>query len=100
LQYEVIKTGTGEKPVDGQNIKVIYNGTFIDGTRFDGSDKPVQFNINQLITGWTEALKMMTPGTKWKLYIPYQLAYGSQGRDGIPGGAALLFDLELVEIVK
>jgi FKBP-type peptidyl-prolyl cis-trans isomerase FklB len=104
LQYQVITMGTGEKPVDGQNVKVHYHGTLIDGTVFDSSverGEPITLGVNQVIAGWTEALKLMPVGSKWKLFIPSNLAYGDRGAGAkIPGGATLIFDVELIEIVK
>lgn len=104
LQYQVISMGTGEKPVDGQNVKVHYHGTLTDGTVFDSSverGEPITLGVNQVIAGWTEALKLMPVGSKWKLFIPSNLAYGDRGAGAkIPGGATLVFDVELIEIVK
>ncbi len=104
LQYEVLTEGTGEKPVDGQTVKCHYTGTLIDGKVFDSSverGEPATFNVNQVIPGWTEALKLMPVGSKWKLYIPSELAYGPRGagRDIAPN-SALIFEVELLEIVK
>lgn len=104
LQYKVITMGTGAKPVDGQNVKVHYHGTLIDGTVFDSSvdrGQPATFNVNQLIAGWTEALKLMPVGSKWKLYVPSKLAYGDRAMgDKIAPGATLIFDIELLDIVQ
>ncbi len=104
LQYEVITMGTGEKPVDGQTVKVHYHGTLIDGTVFDSSverGQPIDLGVNNVIPGWTEALKMMPVGSKWKLYLPSNLAYGDRGAGGkIPGGATLIFEVELIQIVN
>lgn len=104
LQYQVITMGNGEKPVDGQTVKVHYHGTLIDGTVFDSSverGQPLDLNVNGVIAGWTEALKMMPVGSKWKLFIPSNLAYGDRGAGGkIKPGSTLIFDVELISIVK
>jgi FKBP-type peptidyl-prolyl cis-trans isomerase FklB len=105
LQYEVIKQGTGEKPTDTSTVKAHYIGTLINGTEFDNSYKrgePLEIPVGGVIKGWTEALKMMPVGSKWKLYIPSELGYGEQGAGNgiIPGGATLVFVVELIDIVK
>ncbi|QDU76167.1 FKBP-type 22 kDa peptidyl-prolyl cis-trans isomerase [Bremerella volcania] len=103
LQYEVVKPGTGATPKLTDTVVCHYKGTLIDGTEFDSSYKrgePAQFPVNGVIEGWTEALQMMKVGGKWKLYIPANLAYGPQGRPGIPPNAVLLFDIELLDIAK
>lgn len=102
LQYKVITEGTGEKPKATDKVKVNYEGKLIDGTVFDSSIKrgqPATFQVNQVIKGWTEALKMMPVGSKWELYIPYQLAYGDRetGKD-IKPYSALIFSVELLGI--
>ncbi|WP_372652295.1 FKBP-type peptidyl-prolyl cis-trans isomerase [Draconibacterium sp.] len=105
LQYEVLTEGTGEKPGETDKVRVHYHGTLIDGTVFDSSvdrGEPVVFGVTQVIPGWTEALQLMPVGSKWKVYIPSNLAYGANPR---PGGAiepnmALIFEVELLEIVK
>ena len=103
LQYEILETGTGEKPTAESTVKTHYHGTFIDGTVFDSSierDEPAEFGVSQVIKGWTEALQMMPIGSKWRLAIPAELAYGDAGAPpSIPGGAALVFDVHLLEIV-
>ncbi|PQO25418.1 hypothetical protein C5Y96_24055 [Blastopirellula marina] len=103
LQYEVVKEGTGATPKLTDTVVCHYKGTLIDGTEFDSSYKrgePAQFPVNGVIEGWTEALQLMKVGGKWKLYIPADLAYGPQGRPGIPPNAVLLFDIELLDIAK
>ncbi len=103
LQYEVITEGTGEKPVATSKVKTHYHGTLIDGTVFDSSverGEPAEFPVNGVIAGWTEALQLMPTGSKWRLYVPYQLAYGERGAGGaIKPYAALIFDVELIDIV-
>jgi FKBP-type peptidyl-prolyl cis-trans isomerase FklB len=104
LQYEVIATGEGEKPSAASTVRTHYHGTFINGDVFDSSydrGQPAEFPVGGVIPGWTEALQMMTEGSKWRLYIPYQLAYGERGSQGaIPPYSALVFDVELLAIVK
>lgn len=104
LQYRVIKEGNGEKISDVSNeVKVHYRGTFIDGKEFDSSYKtnqPAIFPANRVIKGWTEALQLMTVGSKYELFIPANLAYGERGRPSIPGNSTLVFEVELLEIVK
>lgn len=103
LQYEVIKEGNGAKPAATDQVKVHYVGTLLDGTKFDSSydrKEPAQFPVNAVIKGWTEALQLMSVGSKYKLYIPQELAYGSRGNQGIPPFSTLIFEVELLEIVK
>jgi FKBP-type peptidyl-prolyl cis-trans isomerase len=104
LQYEVIKEGTGERPTADQTIKIHYDGTLINGRKFDSSrdrGEPIVYPLNQLIKGWIEGVQLMKVGSRYKLYVPYYLGYGEQGSgENIPGGSALIFDLELIEIVK
>lgn len=104
LQYEVIKMGTGEKPNRDNTVKVHYTGTLIDGTEFDSSIKrnePAQFPVSGVIAGWTEALQLMPVGSKFKLFIPQDLAYGaSQAGELIKPFSTLVFEVELLEIVK
>ena len=103
LQYKVITKGTGEIPTASQKVKVNYRGTLIDGTEFDSSYKrkqPSTFACNQVIKGWTEALTMMPVGSKWMIYIPQELAYGDRESGKIPPFSALVFEVELLEIVK
>ncbi|GAA3648833.1 FKBP-type peptidyl-prolyl cis-trans isomerase [Flavivirga jejuensis] len=105
LQYIVMKAGTGEKPVPASKVKVHYHGTLIDGTVFDSSvdrGEPTQFGVSQVIKGWTEGLQLMSVGSKYKFFIPQELAYGATPRPGgvIKPFAALVFEVELLEIVK
>ncbi|WP_294632665.1 FKBP-type peptidyl-prolyl cis-trans isomerase [uncultured Bacteroides sp.] len=104
LQYKIITEGKGEIPADTCKVKVNYKGTLIDGTEFDSSYKrnePTTFRANQVIKGWTEALTMMPVGSKWELYIPQELAYGSRETGGqIKPFSTLIFEVELVSIEK
>mgnify|MGYP000545096369 FL=1 len=104
LQYEVMTEGTGAKPADTSVVKVHYEGFLLNGKKFDSSrdrGEPTQFPLNQVIRGWTEGVQLMGIGSKYKFYIPYQLAYGEQGSgEMIPGGALLVFEVELIDIVK
>ena len=104
LQYEVIKMGTGPKPTQNNTVKVHYIGTLIDGTEFDSSVKrnePAQFPVSGVIPGWTEALQLMPVGSKFKLYIPENLAYGAnQAGDVIRPFSTLVFEVELLEIIQ
>ncbi len=104
LQYKVITAGTGEIPTENDNVEVNYKGTLIDGTEFDSSysrNEPTKFRANQVIPGWTEALTMMPVGSKWELYIPYDLAYGNrQAGEKIKPFSTLVFEVELISIVK
>jgi FKBP-type peptidyl-prolyl cis-trans isomerase FklB len=103
LQYEVITAGTGEKPTAASRVKTHYHGTLIDGTVFDSSVKrgqPIDFAVGGVIAGWTEALQLMPVGSKWRLYIPHELAYGARGAgDSIAPYSALVFEVELLDIV-
>ncbi|MDG1133381.1 MAG: FKBP-type peptidyl-prolyl cis-trans isomerase [Pseudomonadales bacterium] len=103
LQYEVLTTGEGEIPTAASTVRTHYHGTLIDGTVFDSSydrGEPTEFPVGGVIAGWTEALQMMTVGSKWRLTIPYQLAYGEQGAGGVIGPyATLVFDIELLDII-
>ncbi len=103
LQYEVIKEGDGEIPTAGNQVKCHYHGTLIDGTVFDSSvqrGEPAVFPVNGVIQGWVEALQLMSEGSKWRLYIPSDLAYGSRGAGGAIGpNSALIFEVELLEIL-
>jgi FKBP-type peptidyl-prolyl cis-trans isomerase FklB len=103
LQYKIVTTGTGLKPASTDKVKVHYHGTLLDGTVFDSSvnrGEPATFGVTQVIQGWVEALQMMPVGSKWTLYIPSDLAYGPQGPPSIGPNQALIFDVELIEIVK
>lgn len=104
LQYEVITSAIGQKPVATDKVKVHYHGTLIDGTVFDSSvrrGEPATFGVTQVIQGWVEALQLMPVGSKWKLFIPYNLAYGEQGAGNmIAPYSTLIFEVELLEIVK
>jgi FKBP-type peptidyl-prolyl cis-trans isomerase len=104
LQFEVVEEGNGQKPAATNTVKVHYHGTLIDGTVFDSSisrGEPATFGVHQVIPGWTEALQLMSVGSKYRLYIPQELAYGAHPH---PGGAikpfmALIFDVELLDIL-
>ena len=101
LQYKIIKKGNGAVPADTSRVEVNYRGTLIDGTEFDSSykrKKPATFLANRVIKGWTEALTMMPVGSKWELYIPYELAYGSRQSGKIKPFSALIFEVELLGI--
>jgi FKBP-type peptidyl-prolyl cis-trans isomerase FklB len=101
LQYEVITKGTGPIPTATDSVVCHYRGTLIDGTEFDNSYKrgaPVTFAVDGVIKGWTEALQLMPAGSKYKLYIPHQLAYDTNDMGPIPAGSVLLFDIELLEV--
>ena len=103
LQYQVIKEGDGPTPKKEDTVKCHYTGTLIDGTKFDSSvdrGQPAEFPVAGVIPGWTEALQLMKVGSKYKLFIPPELAYGPAGRPGIPPSSALVFEVELLEIVK
>jgi FKBP-type peptidyl-prolyl cis-trans isomerase len=101
LQYEIIKEGTGPKPLATDTVLVNYKGTTIEGEEFDSSKEPVKFPANQVIPGWTEALQLMPVGSKWKLVIPSALAYGERGAGAkIKPNAVLVFEVELLEIKK
>lgn len=104
LQYQILKAGEGAKPGQSDQVKVHYHGTLIDGTVFDSSverGEPIDLSVGGVISGWTEALQLMPVGSKWKLFIPYQLAYGERAAGPkIPAKSALIFEVELLEIVK
>ena len=104
LQYQVVKMGEGPKPLSTDKVKVHYEGTLLDGTKFDSSidrGKPTEFPLNRVIAGWTEGLQYMPVGSKFTFYIPYQLAYGAQGAGNlIKPYSTLIFEVELLEIIK
>jgi FKBP-type peptidyl-prolyl cis-trans isomerase FklB len=104
LQYEILKKGNGEKPTAESTVKTHYHGTFLDGQVFDSSverGEPVEFPVNRVIPGWTEALQLMPVGSKWKVWVPYQLAYGEAGQQPkIPPYSTLVFEIELLGIKK
>lgn len=103
LQYEVLAEGKGRKPKATDKVQCHYHGTLIDGQVFDSSIQrgtPAVFGVNQVIPGWVEALQLMPEGSRWKLYIPSDLAYGEQGAGGsIPANATLIFEVELIKIL-
>ena len=104
LQYQVLKQGEGAKPAASDKVKCHYHGTLINGTVFDSSvqrGEPAVFGVSQVIPGWVEALQLMPAGSKWRLFIPSDLAYGEHGAgDAIEPNSALVFDVELLDIVK
>jgi peptidyl-prolyl cis-trans isomerase len=103
LQYEVLVEGKGPKPTAKDQVKVHYTGRLIDGTVFDSSverGEPATFGVTQVIPGWVEALQLMNAGSKWRLHIPSNLAYGPQGAGGVIGpNSTLIFDVELLEVI-
>lgn len=103
LQYKVITMGDGPKPTPEDKVKVHYTGTLVNGTKFDSSydrNEPIEFNVRGVITGWTEGLQLMPVGSKFMFYIPYNLGYGTRGAgQDIPPFAALIFEVELLDIV-
>ena len=102
LQYEILTEGTGAKPTAEDQVRVNYHGTLINGEVFDSSverGEPVVFGVGQVIPGWTEALQLMSVGSKWKLYVPYDLAYGERGAGPQIGPySTLVFEVELISI--
>jgi FKBP-type peptidyl-prolyl cis-trans isomerase FkpA/FKBP-type peptidyl-prolyl cis-trans isomerase FklB len=103
LQYSVITAGSGDSPNKTDRVKVHYVGTLIDGSEFDSSIKrgePAVFGLDQVIRGWTEGLQLMKVGAKYKFYIHPKIAYGSRDKPGIPANSALIFEVELLNIVK
>ena len=102
LQYEVLETGSGDRPGPQSTVVTHYHGTLVDGTVFDSSverGQPAEFGVHQVIPGWTEALQMMSVGDKWRIACPPKLAYGDQGAgDTIPPNTALVFEIHLIEI--
>lgn len=103
LQFTILKTGDGELPTLTDQVKCHYHGTLIDGTVFDSSverGEPAVFPVNGVIQGWVEALQMMPAGSKWRLFVPHDLAYGERGAGGAIGpNSTLIFDVELLEII-
>lgn len=103
LQYQVLQEGTGPKPTANDQVKCHYIGSFIDGQVFESSyarNEPATFPVGGVIRGWTEALQLMPVGSKWKLFIPSELGYGDGDNGPIAGGSTLIFEVELLEIVK
>ena len=103
LQYVILKAGDGPKPLLSDKVKCHYQGSLIDGTVFESSiqkGQPVDFPVSQVIRGWTEALQLMAVGSKWRLFIPSELAYGDHQQGPIQPGSTLIFEVELISIVK
>lgn len=103
LQYEIIREGTGAKPVAEDSVTCHYRGILLDGAPFDNSydsGKPITFSLRGVIPGWTEGLQLMSVGSKYKFYIPYTLGYGAFDYQSIPGGSMLIFEIELLDIRK
>ena len=101
LQYKVLKDGSGKSPSGSDVVSVHYRGTLVDGTEFDSSYKrgqPIEFPVNGVIKGWTEALQLMKEGSQWMLYIPSKLAYGERGVGPIGPNEALIFEVELLKV--
>jgi FKBP-type peptidyl-prolyl cis-trans isomerase FklB len=102
LQFEVITQGEGAQPTRESNVRTHYHGMLIDGTVFDSSydrGEPAEFPVGGVIAGWTEALQLMKAGSKWRLYVPSELAYGAQGVGSIPPHSVLVFDVELLDVL-
>ncbi|GIZ13627.1 FKBP-type peptidyl-prolyl cis-trans isomerase [Pseudomonas sp. NCCP-436] len=102
LQYEVLVAGGGARPSRDDHVRTHYHGTLIDGTVFDSSyerGQPAEFPVGGVIAGWVEALQLMNAGSKWRLHVPSELAYGAQGVGSIPPHSVLVFDVELLEIL-
>lgn len=103
LQYEIIKEGKGPKPTLESSVRVHYHGTLVDGTVFDSSvqrGEPIEFPVTGVIPGWTEALQLMPQGSKWKLYIPHELAYGPRGAGGVIAPySTLIFEVDLLRVL-
>lgn len=102
LQYEVLTEGDGAKPTRESSVRTHYHGTLIDGTVFDSSyerGQPAEFPVSGVIAGWTEALQLMSVGSKWRLSVPSELAYGEQSMGSIPAHSTLVFDVELLDIL-
>ncbi|HEY0040732.1 MAG TPA: FKBP-type peptidyl-prolyl cis-trans isomerase [Flavisolibacter sp.] len=103
IQYQILKEAEGPKPSANSMVKAHYRGALLNGKEFDSSFKrnqPFSARLTQLIKGWQEVLPMMPVGSTWRLWIPSHLAYGDNGTGGIPGGATLVFDIELLEILS
>jgi FKBP-type peptidyl-prolyl cis-trans isomerase len=103
LQYEVLTKGNGLKPGPADKVRVNYEGTFLDGTVFDSSyqrGSPVEFPLNEVISGWTEGLQLMSEGSEYRFFIPANLAYGEMGNQAIPPNSALIFRVELLSVIK
>jgi FKBP-type peptidyl-prolyl cis-trans isomerase len=103
LQYEVLKEGSGVRPTADDTVVCHYAGKLVNGNEFESSYKtgqPITFELRRVIPGWTEGLQLMTAGSKYRLYIPYNLAYGTQDNGPIPGGSTLIFDVELLDVKK
>lgn len=104
LQYEILEAGDGNQPNSQQTVKVHYHGSFIDGQVFDSSitrNEPAEFALDQVIPAWTEALQLMAVGAKWRIVVPYQLAYGEAGSPPtIPPKAILIFEIHLIDIIS
>ena len=101
LQYKIVNAGAGVKPKADSEVQVHYRGTLIDGTEFDSSYKrgqPVSFKLNQVISGWQEALQLMSKGSKWQIFVPSNLAYGPAGAGPIGPNETLIFDVELLDV--
>jgi FKBP-type peptidyl-prolyl cis-trans isomerase FklB len=101
LQYRIVKPGTGESPTETDTVKVHYRGRLLDGTEFDssyGRGQPTELGVGQVIPGWQQALQLMPVGSKWEVWIPASLAYGTQGAGSIGPNETLHFDIELIEI--
>lgn len=103
MQYEILEKGSGERPGPNARVRTHYHGTLIDGTVFDSSverGQPAEFGVSQVIAGWTEALQLMPEGSRWRLFIPPELAYGEKGAGSdIPPNATLVFEVSLLEIL-
>lgn len=103
LQYEILTEGDGAQPTRESNVRTHYHGTLIDGSVFDSSyqrGQPAEFPVSGVIAGWTEALQLMKAGSKWRLYVPSELAYGAQGVGSIPAHSTLIFDVELLDVLS
>jgi FKBP-type peptidyl-prolyl cis-trans isomerase FkpA/FKBP-type peptidyl-prolyl cis-trans isomerase FklB len=99
LQYQVLTPGQGESPKPGDRVLVNYKGTLLDGTQFDANDSAT-FSVNGVVPGFREALQLMAPGAKYQIWFPSNLGYGDRGTQGIPGGAALSFEIELLQVIS